>query len=150
MKASQDRESRSGVNQKQDMETQSKPRTPAQSLCCDCGLCCDGSVFEDVELTGGRESTRLEILGLEGDEEDGRELLLHPCRALKGAVCQIYRHRPEVCRTFECQVLKDFNAGMETRESALKLIQEVRSLYAAGESDKARQIVARRFLGFTD
>ena len=123
-------------------------RTPGQSLCCDCGLCCDGSIFADVELTGEAESVGLEILGLECDEEEGRELLIQPCRGLKGAVCQIYEHRPTVCRTFECQVLKDFNAGVVTRKTALDLIQRVRGLQSEGEKEAAGQIVAQRFLGF--
>lgn len=126
------------------------PRTACQSLCCDCGLCCDGSLFADVELRGEAESTRLEILGLEVDEEDGRELLIQPCRGLKGAECQIYEHRPSVCRSFECQVLKDFGSGVESRKSALALIQEVRRLQAKGDQESARRMVTRKFLGFRE
>ena len=55
------------------------------TLCTRCGLCCDGSLFADVELASRREATGLEVLGLD-IEDDGANtaLLLQPCRALVG------------------------------------------------------------------
>ena len=78
------------------------------TLCTRCGLCCDGSLFADVELAGGDEAAALEVMGLEieeGDEDDDG-LLLQPCGALQGKRCGIYPHRPDCCRTFECQLLQ--------------------------------------------
>ena len=50
------------------------------TLCTRCGLCCDGTLFGDVELTGRREATRLELLGLDVDGDDAdAELLALPC-----------------------------------------------------------------------
>jgi uncharacterized protein len=86
----------------------------AETLCTRCGLCCDGSLFADVELAGTDESAPLEVMGLEiedTDESDG-ELLLQPCRALKGKRCSVYPHRPECCRTFECQLLQEVARGV--------------------------------------
>src|SRR2546421_8471618 len=85
-----------------------KPSTTSPSLtdimCTRCGLCCDGSLFADVELAGADESSALETLGLDvddaGDDNEGALLLL-PCGALKGKRCSIYPHRPDCCRTFE-------------------------------------------------
>ena len=53
------------------------------TLCTRCGLCCDGSLFADVELAGPLEAAGLEAFGLEieDDEADG-ELLVQPCAAL--------------------------------------------------------------------
>jgi len=108
------------------------------TLCTRCGLCCDGSLFADVELVGQAEARRLEIMGLEVDDnESGAGLLSQPCAALQGRRCGIYAHRPKCCRTFECQLLQDAQLGAVTVEAAteliaeaLKRIQRVRDLLA--------------------
>lgn len=83
------------------------------TLCTGCGLCCDGSLFADVELAGSHEGSAFEVMGLEieDNEEGDGELLLQPCRALKGRRCSIYPHRPDCCRTFECRLLQEVERG---------------------------------------
>ena len=90
-------------------------------LCTRCGLCCDGSLFADVELAGGDEAASLEVMGLEIEEE---ELLLQPCAALQGKRCGIYAYRPECCRTFECRLLQDARRGAISVARAGELIAE--------------------------
>ena len=80
------------------------------TLCTRCGLCCDGSLFADVELSGRAEAAGLEVMGLEIEDEDNG-LLVQPCAALRGKRCGIYAHRPECCRTFECALLRDARRG---------------------------------------
>ena len=83
------------------------------SLCTRCGLCCDGSLFADVELAGTAEATTLEVMGLEIEDAEVADgaLLLQPCAALKGKRCSVYPHRPECCRTFECRLLQEVRRG---------------------------------------
>lgn len=81
------------------------------TLCTHCALCCDGSLFADVELAGQREATGLEVMGLAIDDDADRPLLLLPCVALQGKRCGVYAHRPGCCRTFECQLLQDVRHG---------------------------------------
>jgi Fe-S-cluster containining protein len=95
-------------------------------LCTQCGLCCDGSLLADVELASRAEATRLEILGLEIEEDDSHGLLPLPCGALKGTRCSIYEHRPECCRTFECGLLQEVRRGAVEVERASRLIAETR------------------------
>jgi Fe-S-cluster containining protein len=98
------------------------------TLCTRCGLCCDGTLFGDVELTGPREATRLEALGLDVDADDaGVELLALPCRGLRGTLCSVYAHRPLCCRTFECRLLHDTERGAVTVGDALTQIAEAKS-----------------------
>lgn len=92
------------------------------TLCIGCGLCCDGSLFADVELAGRAEISRLEALGLEVDEEGASRALPQPCAALRGRRCQIYRHRPSCCRTFECQLLQEVRSGVVEVEQAKERI----------------------------
>ena len=107
------------------------------TLCTRCGLCCDGSLFADVELASSDEAAALEVMGLEieDDDEDDGGLLLQPCRALKGRRCSIYPHRPDCCRTFECQLLQEVKRGVVGVErakakiaEALKRIERVKEL----------------------
>jgi len=108
------------------------------TLCTRCGLCCDGSLFGDVELVGQAEATRLEIMGLEiEDNQADGDLLVQPCAALQGRRCGIYAHRPKCCRTFECRLLQDARRGAVTIDraadhiaEALKRIRRVKELLA--------------------
>lgn len=106
------------------------------ALCTRCGLCCDGSLFADVELSSRAEATGLEILGLEieDDDTDGA-LLVQPCRALQGKRCTIYPHRPRCCRTFECRLLEDVRRGAVSVERAREHIEE--ALRAIGRVKEA-------------
>lgn len=101
------------------------PPSLTDTLCTRCALCCDGSLFADVELAGRAEATRLEIMGLETEDADGDgALLVLPCRALQGRRCGIYPHRPECCRTFECRLLQDVRRGAVGVDSAKERIAE--------------------------
>jgi hypothetical protein len=107
-------------------------------LCTHCALCCDGSLFADVELVGPEEAMRVEAMGLEVDDSDGSAaLLVQPCRALQGKRCGVYAYRPRCCRTFECGLLQDVRrgaVGVEQAEAhiadALGRIARVRKLLA--------------------
>ena len=83
------------------------------TLCTRCGLCCDGSLFAEVELASSAEASALEVMGLdiEDDNQVDARLLLQPCGALKGKRCSIYPYRPDCCRTFECRLLQEVRRG---------------------------------------
>jgi Fe-S-cluster containining protein len=97
------------------------------TLCTTCGLCCDGTLFADVELVGQAEVTRLEIMGMEVENEDRNTgLLSQPCAALRGTRCGIYAHRPKCCRVFECHLLQNAQRGAVTVEHAIEQIADAR------------------------
>ncbi|MEO8428880.1 MAG: YkgJ family cysteine cluster protein [Verrucomicrobiota bacterium] len=109
-------------------------------LCTRCGLCCDGSLFADVEMASRDEASALEVMGLEveDDDEDNGGLLLQPCGALKGKKCSIYPYRPDCCRTFECRLLQEVKRGAvsidwakEKIAEALKRIERFKELVVA-------------------
>ena len=98
-----------------------------ETLCTKCGLCCDGTLFADVELAGQAEIARLEIMGMEVESEDRNlGLLSQPCAALRGTRCGIYAHRPKCCRVFQCQLLQNAQRGAVTVEHALEHIADAR------------------------
>jgi len=97
------------------------------TLCTKCGLCCDGTLFADVELVGQSEVARLEMMGMEvEDESRSVGLLSQPCAALRGTRCSIYDHRPKCCRVFECHLLQNAQSGAVTVERALEQIADAR------------------------
>ena len=97
------------------------------TLCTTCGLCCDGTLFADVELVGQAEAIRLEIMGMEVENEDRNiGLLSQPCAALRGTRCGIYAHRPKCCRVFQCHLLQNAQRGSVTVERALEQIADAR------------------------
>jgi Fe-S-cluster containining protein len=108
------------------------------TLCTQCGLCCDGSLFADVELASRAEATALEVMGLEvEDDDENAGLLLLPCAGLQGRRCAIYAHRPQCCRTFECGLLQNVRRGAVSVEraqghiaEALRRIARVKELMA--------------------
>ena len=97
------------------------------TLCTNCGLCCDGTLFADVELVGQAEVARLEIMGMEVEDENRNTgLLSQPCAALRGTRCGIYAHRPKCCRVFQCDLLQSAQRGAVTVEQALEHIVDAR------------------------
>jgi Fe-S-cluster containining protein len=97
------------------------------TLCTTCGLCCDGTLFADVELVGQAEVARLENMGMD-IENEGRNtgLLSQPCAALRGTRCGIYAHRPKCCRVFQCDLLQSAERGAVPVERALEQIADAR------------------------
>ena len=97
------------------------------ALCTHCALCCDGTLFADVELVGQAEVARLEIMGMDVENEGkNMGLLSQPCAALRGTRCGIYAHRPKCCRVFQCHLLQNAQSGTVTVERALEHIADAR------------------------
>jgi len=102
-------------------------------LCPNCGLCCDSTLFADVELRAGDDAKRLEKLGLALEKKGKNKLAFaQPCAGFDGRLCKIYQDRPKRCRLFECGLLKRVEAGELTAKTALKKI--------AGAKKRAGQV----------
>jgi Fe-S-cluster containining protein len=92
-------------------------------LCPNCGLCCDSTLFADVELRAGDDPQRLAKLGLTIEKKGKNKLAFaQPCACFDGKLCGIYHDRPKRCRLFECGLLKRVDAGEMTPGAALKKI----------------------------
>jgi uncharacterized protein len=92
-------------------------------LCPNCGLCCNGVLFADVELRTGDDAKWLKQLGLTlGKKGRRRTAFAQPCACFDGKLCGIYADRPKRCRTFECGLLKRIQDGGLEADAALKTI----------------------------
>lgn len=120
-------------------------------LCPNCGLCCNGVLFADVELQRGEDAGRLIELGMALKKKGMKRAFVQPCRCFDGRLCQIYGDRPKRCRTFECGLLKRVQAGEMTASAALKriagakkLVEKVRgSLHRLGDDDEQLALTKR-------
>jgi uncharacterized protein len=119
----------------------------SNSLCLECGLCCNGVIFADVQLMPEDDPARLKSIGLPvAPDSKSRERNLkfpQPCAAFDGCRCRIYAERPKYCREFECLLLQSVNTGRIDTEAARRIIRSARL-----RSDKVRKLL--RELGDTD
>jgi Fe-S-cluster containining protein len=123
-----------------------------EKLCPNCGLCCDSTLFADVELRAGDDAEHLTKLGL-SPERKGRDKIAfpQPCACFDGKLCGIYGDRPKRCRTFECGLLKKAGSGELSVGVALKkisaakiLVKKVRGLLRQlGQNDERLALTKR-------
>jgi uncharacterized protein len=100
----------------------------SQSLCLTCGLCCDGTFLSGVPLKPDDELTPLKAVGINIVSDNDLTLLKLPCAAHKNCTCTVYPNRPQVCRTYRCELLKRFERDDTSQQSALEIINKVKSL----------------------
>jgi Fe-S-cluster containining protein len=119
----------------------------SENLCLECGLCCNGVIFADVELNSTEaKELKSKIPGLRAAPTKGQAAsakLPQPCAALDGCRCRIYSDRPTYCRQFECLLLKNVQAGRLNCAAALRVIRT-----AQHRADKVRGLL--RELGDTN
>jgi hypothetical protein len=109
-----------------------------EQLCPDCGLCCNGVLFADVELQNGDNAGRLIDLGMSLKKKGMKCAFAQPCHCFDGKLCRIYADRPKRCVTFECGLLKRVQSGEMPQSAALKRIAAVKKLV-----EKVRQLLRR-------
>jgi Fe-S-cluster containining protein len=123
-----------------------------EQLCPNCGLCCDSTLFADVELRAGDDATRLKKLGLTLEKKGKSKMAFaQPCACFDGKLCTIYRDRPKRCGLFECGLLKRVGAEEMTANAALKKIAEAKKragevrelLRALGQHDERMALTHR-------
>ena len=123
-----------------------------EQLCPNCGLCCDSTLFADVELRAGDDARRLAKLGLTIEKKTQTKLAFaQPCACFDGKLCRIYKDRPKRCQTFECGLLKKVDADRMTAGAALKKISEAKRrmekvrelLHSIGQRDEPMALTHR-------
>jgi hypothetical protein len=87
------------------------PNDEGQSLCRQCGLCCDGSLFARVILGAGDDASQVEAAGITVVEHAGGRQFPQPCQCFRDGACSVYDTRPGPCRRFRCQLLVDVQEG---------------------------------------
>ena len=92
------------------------------SICVGCGMCCDGTMYKNVEVGEGDQRELLATAGLVLALKDDATCFTQPCPAFGGGRCSIYEDRPTVCRNYRCLLLRRHEAGEVSRDDAAALI----------------------------
>lgn len=97
----------------------------SDTLCLQCGLCCNGVLFADVRPEPGDRSPLFA----------GRSRVSQPCPAFNAGdcTCTLYAERPARCRKFECRQWLEVQAGKISPAAALKKIRIARKLSVRAE-----------------
>jgi Fe-S-cluster containining protein len=122
-----------------------------KQLCPNCGLCCNGVLFADVELQMGDNAGRLIDLGMALKKKGMKRAFAQPCHCLNGKLCRIYADRPKRCQTFDCGLLKRVQSEEMPAPAALKriadakiLVEKVRLLlHRLGDNDEKLALTKR-------
>jgi Fe-S-cluster containining protein len=130
----------------------SDPQNPIDQLCPNCGLCCNGALFADVELRAADDRRQFKKLGLPLVKKGlVKVAFAQPCACFDGKLCQIYAERPRRCRLFACGLLKQVKAGrmqpalaLKKITAAKKQIQKVEDLLQGmGQRDRSLPLTHR-------
>jgi hypothetical protein len=97
-----------------------------QSLCMACGLCCDGTLFGQTNLSPQDDTAALSAWGVGSDPT--KPALKQPCVAYRNCACSIYPDRPRVCRQFRCALLRQLRENKISQGDALDVVRKAITL----------------------
>lgn len=94
------------------------------SICMNCGLCCDGSLFNRAKIWNEEDRELAESLNLTTfSQPDDKMYFALPCPYFKSC-CSIYAHpRPVICSKFFCEPLKKLQKGELTELKARSMVE---------------------------
>lgn len=114
------------------------------SLCVGCAMCCNGTLFDHAPLQPG-EGPLKSGDGLRVAEVKGKRHFLQPCAYESCGRCTVYEHRFQVCRSFNCALLKRQLSGeVEFAEAKAIVERAVELRKKAGTPDPAGKVHGER------
>jgi Fe-S-cluster containining protein len=99
-----------------------------QSICIDCGLCCDGTMFHAIDLESSDDLDPLRIRGAVLISDGGSRRFQQPCPAFDGTCCSVYEARPSSCRSYVCGLLESVTNGGTSLTAARQTIERAKKL----------------------
>jgi hypothetical protein len=111
--------------------TDSNSTLNGSTLCLACGLCCDGSLFDEVGLKLN-ETENARALKMTVKQASDKPTFYQPCHLFQRGCCSIYDkpEKPHVCGAFRCKLLKRYLSGKVDLETALNVVHTARGLLA--------------------
>lgn len=107
-----------------------QPTETLHGLCLDCGMCCDGTLFECVEVAPSEQPAFHSLPLIRVGDEVAVPL---PCPKHDNRRCTVYEARPSRCKKFTCKLYDGVAAGRWPVVSAQQRIAEARQLISAIE-----------------
>jgi hypothetical protein len=119
-------------------------RADEGSLCVGCAMCCNGTLFDHAPLQAD-EGPLKPGDGLKVAEIQGKRHFLQPCAYESCGRCTVYEHRFQVCRSFNCALLRRHLAGqVEFAEARAIVARALELRESAGIADPAGRIHGER------
>lgn len=96
-----------------------------ESICVDCGLCCDGTIFDFIQSPPDEDISKWNKL--KNVDKDGVKGIKLPCPYLDGSKCSIYNEeKPLACSAYFCRLARVVKAGNATTEEAKEIIKRTK------------------------
>jgi hypothetical protein len=98
------------------------------NICIECGLCCDGSIFDKGRIDKHDDLTFLKQMGFVSVAVGDKLFFQQPCIGQEGKRCRLYHdeRRFKVCKTFKCKLLRQYYSGKISYPDANDIIREIR------------------------
>jgi len=93
-------------------------------------MCCNGTLYGRAKVASGEEG-RIVDEGLELVTAEDKNYFRLPCRFESCGRCTIYETRYEVCRSFQCALLRRVEAGEVDLASAASTVAKAQELVRA-------------------
>lgn len=87
-------------------------------LCVSCGMCCDGTLFENAFVRHEDDRKVADTLGLVTHTKNDTLYFHLPCPQFRSCCLAYDRARPLVCAAFFCPPIKRFQAGQQSLDEA--------------------------------
>jgi hypothetical protein len=95
-----------------------------QTICVNCGFCCDGTLYRHAVLDPGEKGHLPEKIGQSLFTADEKDYFWLPCHYFSEK-CTIYDlKRANVCSSYRCQLLKDYTGKKISMNDALRIVRE--------------------------
>lgn len=101
------------------------------SLCIGCGFCCDGTLHDYVDIDGQEDEANAANVGLKVIGKADKRIFRQPCPKFGCGVCTVYAKRPQACRIYRCELLKNVDAGQISMAEAREKIALAKQLVGA-------------------
>ncbi|OIO54971.1 MAG: hypothetical protein COX57_05275 [Alphaproteobacteria bacterium CG_4_10_14_0_2_um_filter_63_37] len=103
-------------------------REQIEQLCIDCGLCCDGTLFDVGRIYGDEDLALARSLGFSIGRRGEKTIFALPCRHFDRA-CTIHAApRPHICGAFFCTPLRLLQRGAIALEQARAQLEQTVAL----------------------
>ena len=94
-----------------------------ETLCQLCGLCCDGTLFDRVNLESTDDVVALQAAGLAVVAHENGPTFNQPCACYQNGSCRIYGQRPSSCSGYHCILLQRYERNDISFEDARSVIE---------------------------
>lgn len=98
----------------------------ANTLCQECGICCDGTLFSFVKIYP-EEVKKTKNLGITVyKDKNAQNVFDLGCPRFVEGSCTVYLERPRKCCSFSCKLQRDVMNGTIKYEESLKIVALVK------------------------